>query len=201
MKKIHAFTAFAASVALSSLAAGHTFRDSAHAIGLLTDKGGRVQHAAHFTAGKSRYVLIATATVLPPFHGDVRVSLEGAPGMAYDLYNSEPVVDLGWHRQPVLKGDMLHDLRPKDRLALWAVLRPGKGSAATPLATAEIATKAKTGDTCCPIPEANATATAPPPPTHAPEKSEIALAFHDNTTGAQVLRVPIIFDAKDSKPE
>jgi YHS domain-containing protein len=121
LKKIIVFT-FA--VALSLLAANHRFGDSAHSIGLVKAKGGEARHASYFQSGKDRYMLIATATVIPPYRGDARVVLEGMPQMDYELFLSGPVVDFGLKEFPKLNGDIIYDLKPKDRLALWVKMRP-----------------------------------------------------------------------------
>lgn len=200
MKKMHAFLAFTAAVTISILGAGYRFTDSAHSIGLLTKDGGRVQHAAHFEGGKSRYVLIATATVLPPYRGDVRVSLENAPGMNYDIYNSEPVLDLGLHRQPSLKEGILYDLQPKDRLALWAVLRPCNAKVSDSFSKGEFAPAGQAEESCCPVPDGIPTGIVDHNQ-HLDSKGQTALAFYDTKTGSQVMRVPIIFDQKGTGHE
>ncbi len=111
-------------ITISLLAATHRFGDSAHSIGLIKADGGAVRHGAHFEGGYDRYTLIATATVIPPYRGDARVVLEGEPALSYELSFSAPVVDLKLHRLPRFENNILYDLAPKDRLALWVTMRP-----------------------------------------------------------------------------
>ncbi|PLY02052.1 MAG: hypothetical protein C0623_04480 [Desulfuromonas sp.] len=109
---------------ISLFAASYRFGDSAHAIGMLNMKGGKVRHPFMLKSGRDDYTLIMTGIVLPPVQGDVRVALEGQPAMRYSIYNSEPIVKLDIHRQPGFNGEILNDVRGRDRLALWVVMQP-----------------------------------------------------------------------------
>jgi hypothetical protein len=113
-----------AAVAISLVAATYRFRDSGHAVGMLGIQGGKARHAVQLDPGKGRYVLVVTGVVQPPYRGNARVELEGTPEMDYELHLSRPVVDLGLHRAPRLSGGVLEDLRPKDKFALWVIMRP-----------------------------------------------------------------------------
>jgi len=115
---------FILAVVISLIGAGYRFYDSAHAIGLITMKGGKARHPIVLDSGKTMYTLIITATVIPPYSGDARIVLEGSPQMKYSLYNSEPVFDLGVHRRPEFSNNTLYGLRPRDRIAFWVVMRP-----------------------------------------------------------------------------
>lgn len=117
-------SAFVLVALLATGAALYRFGDSAHAIGLLNQRGGKARHPFHLTSGQDLYTLIATASVLPPVRGDIRVELRGRPAMDYVLYDSLPIIDLGLHRRPKLQGGVLHGVIPRDRLALWIVMRP-----------------------------------------------------------------------------
>ena len=108
----------------SLFAAHYRFGDSAHAIGMLNNKGGQARHPFMITSGQDRYFLIMTGVVLPPLQGDVRVALEGEPAMNYTIYNSEPVVDLGIHRRPGFDGEILTGVKSRDTLALWVEMEP-----------------------------------------------------------------------------
>jgi hypothetical protein len=114
-----------------SLSAAH-FRpgDSAHAIGLITREGGTVRHPIHLPAGKDAYTLILTATVIPPWRGDARVTVEGSTELDVSLHPSRPVLDLGLRHRPRFEDGVFHDLRPRDRLALWVRLKPRDGERA-----------------------------------------------------------------------
>lgn len=122
--KLRKIIVFMFAVALSLLAATYRFGDSAHSIGLIKAEGGKPRHASFFERGRDRYMLISTATVIPPYRGDARVVLEGMPEMDYELFLSGPVVDFGLREFPELRGDTIHNLKPMDRLALWVKMRP-----------------------------------------------------------------------------
>lgn len=115
---------FIIAVAISVLAAQYRWDDSAHSIGMISVKGGKVRHATTLKTGQERYMLISTATVIPPYKGDVRVVLEGMPKVEHNLYLSGPVIDLKLSQWPRLEGNTIYGLKPKDRLALWVEMRP-----------------------------------------------------------------------------
>lgn len=115
---------FTIAVCISLLGATYRWGDSAHSIGMIKASGGEARHPSTLKSGNSLYTLIATATVIPPYRGDARVVLEGNPEMDYKIYSSDPVIDLNIRRQPQLKNNVLYDLRPKDRIALWVVIKP-----------------------------------------------------------------------------
>lgn len=50
--------------------------------------------------------------------------LEGEPKMEYKLYASGSIVNLGVHRMPEFRNNIFYDLQPKDRIALWVVMKP-----------------------------------------------------------------------------
>jgi hypothetical protein len=91
---------------------------------MLNNKGGKARHPFMVNSGQDRYILIMTGVVLPPLKGDVRVVLEGEPAMDYTLYNSEPIVDLGFHRRPVFEENIMKGLQARDTLALWVDMKP-----------------------------------------------------------------------------
>lgn len=202
MKNIKTLLTFTAAVGLSLLGAVSHFGDSAHSMALLNKNGGRVKHAAHFEAGLDRYVMIATATVLPPYRGDVRVAVENLPGMTWAIYNSEPVIPLGLHRQPVFRDHILTGVQPRDRLALWVVMRAaGNVSDSVTQDAAAAPAELEAGASCCPLPESleeleqsgnhgeHAIVTGP------------SLAFYDMASGEQVMRVPIHFESKKGQDQ
>lgn len=115
---------FAAAVALSLLAAPYRLGDSAHAMGMISGDGGTARHPVRLTSGLERYTVIVTATVLPPWSGDLRVVVEGDPQPAFTVWLSEPVVDLGLRRRPVFDHRVIRGVRAGDRLAMWLVLEP-----------------------------------------------------------------------------
>ena len=106
-------------VCLSLAAATYRWGDSAHTMGMITSGGGKVRHPVFLESGKERYTMIVTAKVIPPYQGDARVVLEGAPLTDYELFATAPVVDFKFRRLPEFKGDTFLGLKPKDRLALW----------------------------------------------------------------------------------
>lgn len=116
--------AFLFALGLSLFGAVFQWGDSAHSIGVITAGGGQARHPVVLPSGRDRYMLIATATVLPPYHGDVRLALEGTPALDYRIFSSAPIVDLGLRSWPQLNGDLLSGLKPRDRLALWVEMQP-----------------------------------------------------------------------------
>ena len=121
MKKILVFL-FAA--ALSVFAAWFRPGDSAHAMGMVSIKGGKARHPVHLASGKDRYTLVLTGTILPPYRGDARVVVEGDPAPPYSVYGSDPIVDLKLRHRPYFEDQTLTGLRPKDRFTVWVVIRP-----------------------------------------------------------------------------
>lgn len=119
---------FAAS--LSVTAAVWRPGDSAHAMGLVSVKGGRARHPVHLPSGKERYTLVVTGTILPPYRGDARVVVEGEPALPFSVYGSDPIIDLGLRRRPYFNDQTLTGLQPRDRFTLWVVLRPPEAMAA-----------------------------------------------------------------------
>lgn len=122
--KINKTVFFILSAVVSFVAAGHRWGDSAHSIGLIKASGGEARHPATLQSGESGYTLIATAAVIPPYRGNARIALEGEPKLDYEIYLSAPVVDLKLHRKPELRDNILYDLRPRDRIALWVLMKP-----------------------------------------------------------------------------
>ena len=122
--KIKKIIIFLLVLAASYLAATYRWGDSAHSIGLIKASGGEARHPSFLGSGENGYTLIATATVIPPYRGDARVVLEGEPAVEYAIHLSGPVVDLGIRRNPELRGNVIHGLKPMDRIALWVVMKP-----------------------------------------------------------------------------
>ncbi len=202
MQNIKTMITFSAAVGLSLLGAVSHFGDSAHSMALLSKDGGRVKHAAHFETGLNRYVMIATATVLPPYRGDVRVAVENVPGMAWAIHNSEPVIPLGLHRQPIFRDHILKGVQPRDRLVLWVVMRPdGRSSAAGAEEAAAAPAELGPGASCCPLPESVEAVEESGNQYHHSGGTGPALAFYDQASGNQVMRVPIHFNSKEDRAE
>lgn len=163
--------------AVSLFAAGYKFHDSAHTMGVISAKGGKIQHPPLLDKGRSLYTLIATATVIPPYRGDVRVVLEGSPKMTYAIYNSAPVIDLGVHRRPAFRDHTLYGLQPLDKVALWVVLKPAAGTGNLKGEPTGIGGQTPAQKERC-------------------DACNLALAFYDTRTDAAVLKVPIRFREK-----
>ncbi len=180
---------FCAAVLLSLVAAKYRFNDSAHSIGLIKAGGGEARHPAVLADGYSRYTLIATAAVIPPYRGDARVAVEGLPEMDATLYSGDPAIDLSPYPHPTFHGDTFYGLQPRDRIALWVVLKPKTARRA--MASAVTASPpASSLDDCCLTggelkPAAAAAATAAP--------GRPQLAFYDVKSGQRLLNVPIVF--------
>ncbi len=172
---------FFLAVGISCLAASYRFGDSAHAIGMLSAKGGKARHPFMIKSGKAGYTLIMTGVVLPPYHGDVRIALEGSPAMDYSIYDSEPVINLGIHRRPGLDGNILHGVQSGDRLALWVVMKP---QSATPLE----GSPGKSPDVIEP-----AMATAQPHDDEPSAQQPLKLSFYAVNSGQKLLQIPVVF--------
>jgi YHS domain-containing protein len=191
---------FILALAASFLAATYRWGDSAHSIGLIKASGGEALHPAYLASGKSGYTLIATATVIPPYRGDVRVALEGEPRVAHGIYLSEPIVDLGIRRNPTLRDNVIHGLRPMDRIALWVVMKPPVIDPVCGMAYQdgfiETSYAGKDYFFCC---EACAEAFRDDPGKYkdnAVIKGRYTLALYDTRTNRPVLSVPVIFTGK-----
>lgn len=198
--KIKIVVFFVLAFAVSALAANYHWGDSAHAIGLIKKSGGEARHAVHLESGKNRYMLIATATVIPPYRGDMRVILEGEPFINHWIYLSEPVVNLGLRRLPVFRNNILYHLEPHDSIALWIDMKPPKIDPVCGMADQEgFKTISYNGwkyvfcsDGCLEAFQSK------------PEKykgldylkGRYNLAFYDTRTNRRVLNVPIIFNGK-----
>lgn len=191
---------FSLAVCISLLGATYRWTDSAHSIGLIKASGGEARHPATLESGNSLYTLIATATVIPPYRGDAKVVIEGNPEIDYKIYFSEPVIDLGIRRKPRFRDNVLYDLQPKDRLALWVAMKPPVLDPVCNMAYQREFTKEHLdgkdyffcSDGC-----RNAFR-ADPLKYRGREnvRGNYTLAFYDTKTGKAVLRVPLIFKGK-----
>jgi hypothetical protein len=195
--KLKSLIFFALSVAICLIGATTRIHDSAHSIGTLSLKGGKVNHPALLDDERSRYTIIATGTVRPPFQGDVRVALEGQPEFDYRIYNSRPVVDLGFFRRPRFINDTFYDIRPEDKVALWVVMTPRKKDANRPWTTQTSAGGLPASQCCEPPAITGGGSGRRHEGTQGPIKGErLSIAFYDTKTEKQVMRIPIIFKGK-----
>lgn len=191
---------FILAVGISLLGAAYRWGDSGHSIGLIKANGGKVRHPTFLESGKNRYVLISTATVIPPYRGDARLVLEGKPEISHKIYTSGPVVDLGLRKLPEFRGNVLYGLEPRDRLAVWVVMKPPIIDPVCGMAYEDgfINHLYKSKDYyfcsngCLDLFNKE------------PEKykgrdrvkGKYTLAFYDTKTGKSILRVPVIFKGK-----
>jgi len=185
-------------VALSVAAAWYRPGDSAHAMGMVSLKGGRARHPVHLPTGKDRYTLVVTGTILPPYRGDARVAVEGGPGLSYDVYGSDAVVDLGLRRRPRFDDGTLIGLQPKDRFTLWVVMRPSRLDpvCGRPQQDGSIAFE-HGGRTVwfCSQPCLDEFSRGPDRFRAGPEPAgRYAITFRDAATDQSVLEIPVIFD-------
>lgn len=186
---------FVGAVALFTVAAWWRWPDSVHAMGVIRKGGGAARHPVSLKAGPDSWQVVATATVLPPWRGDARISLEGEPRLAWSVAHSRPVVDLGVHRFPRLEGDVLRGLEPRERVALWLTIKrpaevdPVCGMACDARALRE-GGRCFCSSSCLEAFRANPDA-APAAPT-----GEYRLALRDAATGAPLLTIPVRFAAK-----
>lgn len=129
--RLRTLIVFLLALAVSLFAAGYRFGDSAHAMGMLSDRGGKARHPVILIPGLERYAVVVTATVLPPWRGNARVSVEGESALEWELHPAGPVTDLGLHRRPTWSEGLLQGLQPRDRLAFWLQLRRPEGACPT----------------------------------------------------------------------
>ena len=115
---------FLVAVVISLAAAHHRWGDSGHAMGIVSASGGSARHPVVLSSGKSRYSQVITATVVPPYRGDAKISFSGPLPVDYDIYHQSPVLDFGLTPAPYFEDDILHELNPGNRLTLWLVVRP-----------------------------------------------------------------------------
>lgn len=191
----------AGAIAVSTLAAWYRWPDSAHAIAVIRRGGGTARHPVALSGGKDEYVLITTARVIPPWRGDARISVEGAPAMEWDAEVSRPVVDLGLHHWPALEGDTLRRIEPGDRLALWTRLRPPRADPVCGMPCPEGAARHSAGgrEECfcsddCRHAFAAEPARYPPRPV---ERGRWTLALRDAGSGEPLLTVPIVLGGEE----
>ncbi|MHB8882720.1 MAG: YHS domain-containing protein [Thermodesulfovibrionales bacterium] len=191
---------FALAVCISLLGATYRWTDSAHSIGLIKASGGEARHPSTLESGKSGYTLIATATVIPPYQGDARVALEGNPGIDHKIFSSEPVIDLGLRRKARFRDNVLYDLQPKDRIALWVVMNPPiLDPVCTMTYRKEFIKEHMGGKDYFFCSEGCRDAFRAEPLKYRGRESvrgNYTLAFYDTKTDKAVLRVPLIFKGK-----
>ena len=203
--RIKSLITFVLAVLVSLAAATYRWGDSSHAIGLMSKSGGKTRHPSFLQSGWDRSTQITTATVLPPYRGDVSVSLEGYPSQHYELRFSGPVIDLGLRRLPVFKDNILHGLQPKDRLALWVLMNSYPMDPVCGMAIQDsnlsFNYKGETiyfcADSCLEQfkadPQRFKNIKGP--------RGKYNLAFHDTRTGQSVLKIPLIFESKEETPD
>jgi|WetSurMetagenome_2_1015567.scaffolds.fasta_scaffold465389_1 YHS domain-containing protein len=195
-------------VAISSPAPAYRWGDSAHSIGVVNKNSGAEKYPAVLDSGKNGHTLIATATVIPPYSGNVRVFLEGDPKIAYTLSLSNPVIDLGVRKLPDLRKNMICDLQPWDRFALWVDMKPPAMDPVCGMTYQDGFIKhhhnGKDYYFCSSI--CRSAFLTQPKKFQGNEslRSKYTLAFYDSETGRNILRVPIIFKGKggtsDTRP-
>jgi YHS domain-containing protein len=183
---------FLGAVALSTLAAWWRWPDSVHAIAVLKHGGGKARHPIALRPGPDSWQVVATATVLPPWRGDARISVEGEPRLDWSVALSRPVIDLGVHRFPRLDGDVLRGLEPREHVALWlTVKRPRDVDPVCGMACDASSLRADGRCFCSPGCR-DEHRKHPDAPAAAP-RGEYRLALRDAGTGAPLLSIPIAF--------
>ena len=194
MMKLKSAAVFAVAVGVFLAGATYRFHDSAHAIGRLSTRGGEVNHPVVLDEGNSRYTIIVTGMVAPSYRGDARVTLEGDRSMKYRIHNSGPVIDLGFFRRPQFRENTLYDLRGKDKVALWVVMRPNENGGTAVRGTVP-ALSADEAPDCCDVQsvpsQRNEQGAAVASHKH------LSIAFRDVRTGEPLLNVPIVFKGRE----
>jgi len=200
--RIGSIVTFVLAALLSLAASAHRWGDSSHAMGLLSVNGGKVRHPSFLESGWDRYAQITTVSVLPPYRGNVRVVLEGDPPLDYDIHFAEPVVDLGLHPLPDFRDHVLYGVKPGDRLAFWVLMRALPTDPVCGMIVSEggieYMDQGKTRRFCCKGCLASFRAN---PERYRLNKTPLGnynLAFYDTTTGASVLKVPLVFQGKEA---
>lgn len=194
---------FFIAVVVSLIAATHRWNDSAHAIGVIKASGGTARHPVSLESGEESYMLIATATVIPPYRGDVKVVLEGEPAMECEIHSSAPIVDLGLHQWPKFENNTFYGLKPKDRPALWVKMKPPTVDPVCGMATRDAPLVIFSGGKeyrfcskeCLELFQNH------------PERyknndrarGNYRLAFYDTKTGISVLNIPVVIRGKGEK--
>lgn len=195
----------AGAMAVSTLAAWYRWPDSAHAIGVVRRGGGAARHPVALQGGRDSYVVVATATVVPPWRGDARVAVEGEPAMEWQLEVSRPVVGLGLHRFPVQDGDVIRGLRPRDRLAMWVKLSPPVADPVCGMACEERSLRrSAAGREECFCSEACWERFRTDPARHPRrpvDRGRWALTLRDEASGEAVLTVPVVLGGKEAGGE
>lgn len=195
MMKLKSAAVFAAAVGVFLTGAAYRFHDSAHAIGRLSVRGGEINHPVLLDDEKSLYTIIVTGIVVPPYRGDARVTLEGDCSMNYQIHNSEPVIDLGFFRHPRFLENTFYDLREKDKVAVWVVLRRKERNEA-PRGESETAAFYNADLGCCDVQQVSSQRGSD---SRVAENSRqrLVIAFRDIRTGKPILSVPIIFRGRE----
>lgn len=192
---------FLGAVGISLVGAMHRWDDSAHAIGLIKADGGSVRHRVTLPGGEDRYVLIATATVLPPYRGDARVELRGEPEIPVEMEAAGPVIDLGLRHAPRFRDNTFSGLEPGDRVALWVKMMPPRADPVCGMACQEgFARVEREGKSYCFCSDGCSRAFANDPGMYRDRdfvRGSYRLTFTDTTSGRQVLEVPITFAGKE----
>ena len=182
---------------VSFLAANYRWNDSAHAIGVIKAGGGKARHPVALDAGEDRYMLIVTTRVLPPYHGDVNVTLEGRPAVTWDIYPSGPVIDAGLYQWPAFRDHTFYGLKPGDRLALWVRMVPPRVDPVCGMVVQDywdLATFANGREYrfCCEACLEQFQKGSADYEGLDYARGKYTLAFRDTRTGASVLNIPII---------
>ena len=115
---------FILAAALSVAAAWYRHGDSAHAMGMISIKGGRALHPVHLPSGKERYTLVITGSILPPYRGNARVTVDGGSPISTIVRGSDPIIDLALRHRPYFEDATLTGLQPRDRFTIWVVMDP-----------------------------------------------------------------------------
>lgn len=188
------------SILVATAGAVWRWPDSAHALGVVRQEGGQARHPLVLEPGPSHTMLVLTAPVAPPWHGDARIAIEGEPALDFEVFLSRPVVDLGLHHVPALEGRVLRGLRPGDRIALWLrlaapVLDPVCGMRCSADSASRVA-----GRCFCSAHCRDSYLRDPSRHEQAGYRGqELRLTLRDERTGQAVLGIPIVLGGKGGR--
>ena len=129
--------------------------------------------------------------------------LEGKHAIGHALYASGPIIDLGLRRHPRFREGIFHDLQPRDRLALWVVLDPPRFDPVCGMATGEGFLKWEYKGRIYRFCAAGCLKTFKETPEAFRNRDGLRgkydIAFYDTKTGKSVLKIPVLFNGKESE--
>ncbi len=69
---------------------------------------------------------MVTGTVIPPYRGDTRVTVDGGQPVPFIVRGSDPIINLALRHRPYFEDGTLTGLQPRDRFTIWVVIDPAE---------------------------------------------------------------------------